>query len=363
MLNGLFMKIIILAGGSGSRLWPVSRQNNPKQVQPFLDDDTMLQKTYKRLRQGFAVSDIYIATAESYVDITKEQLPELPKENIISEPCRRDTAAAIGLVATFFYFRNPNEIITTVHADHYIDDEAEYIKTLKLAAKLTEINPARGVLIGVRPTYPETGFGYIKINGQFFSLDERKIFTVDKFVEKPNLENAKNYVSKWEYLWNPGYFTWRVDTLLDQYKKYLPEMYQRLVAINRAMGSENEKKVISNEFKKMEAKAFDYGILEKANNLLVVPTDFVFTDIGNWGTAKKVLANNNKNVIKGKVIELDSSNNLIYNFSNRPLTCAGLKDMIVVATEDATLICHQNNSQDVKKIVDKLKEMGMNEYL
>ncbi|MFA5317913.1 MAG: mannose-1-phosphate guanylyltransferase [Patescibacteria group bacterium] len=357
------MKIVILAGGSGSRLWPVSRKNNPKQVQPFLDDDTMLQKTYKRLRRGFNVDDIFIATAESYIAITKKQLPELPQKNIISEPYKRDTAAAIGLAAIFFYFRNPNEIIITVHADHYIDDEEEYIKTLKLAGKLAEINPGRGVLIGVRPAYPETGFGYIKINGQFFSLNDRKIFTVEEFIEKPNSEKAKNYISKWEYLWNPGYFIWRVDTLLAQYKKHLPEMYKSLVEINRALETKNEKKVIDSEFKKITPKAFDYGILEKADNLLVVPTDFVFTDIGNWRTAKRVLSGNKKNAIKGKVIELDSSNNLIYNFTNRPLTCAGLKDMIIVAVEDATLVCHQDSAQDVKKIVEKLKEAGLEKYL
>ncbi len=193
------MKIIILAGGSGSRLWPVSRKNNPKQAQPFLDDDTMLQKTYKRLRKGFSVADIYVATSKIYLNITKEQLPEISEENIISEPCKKDTAAAIGLVATFFYFKNPKEIIATVNVDHFVNDENEYLKTLNIAGEVVKNYPERGILVGVRPTYPETGYGYIKINGQFFSLENRKIFEVEKFIEKPSLEIAKEYVSKWEY--------------------------------------------------------------------------------------------------------------------------------------------------------------------
>ena len=357
------MKIIILAGGSGSRLWPLSRKNNPKQAQPFLDDDTMLQKTYKRLRKGFSVSDIYVATSNNYLNITKEQLPEIPEKNIISEPYKKDTAAAIGLVATFFYFRNPKEIIATVHVDHFINDENEYLKTLNIAGEVVKNYPERGVLVGARPTYPETGYGYIKINGQFFSLENRKIFEVEKFIEKPSLEIAKEYISKWEYFWNPGYFIWRVDTLLKKYKEYLPDMYNNFVIINRALGTDKEKKVIDSEFEKIESVAFDYGILEKTNNLAVVPTDFIFTDIGNWRAVKDLVAKNGKNVIKGRVIELDSSNNLIYNFTNRPLTCTGLKDMIIVMSEDATLVCHQDSAQDVKKIVIKLKEKGLEKYL
>jgi len=358
------MKIVILAGGSGTRLWPVSRKNNPKQAQPFLDDDTLLQKTYTRLKNGFDVKDIYVSTMADYVKSVFAQLPELPKTNIIAEPCKRDTAAAIGLAAVRFYFYNPREIIVTVHSDHYIDDEKKYLDTLKFAVEAVKRNAKFGFLIGVKPTYPETGFGYIKMNGQVVADGKNKIFKIDKFIEKPDLRNAMKYVSGWEYLWNPGYFIWRADTLLAQYKKYLPDMYREFSKINRALDTKMEQAVINESFAGIKPIAFDYGILERADNLAVIPSDFVFTDIGNWRTVKDVLLNNKKdNVIKGKVIELDSSNNLIYNFTSNIIGISGLKDMIIVATNDATLVCHQDDVQGVKKITEQLEKKGFNQYL
>jgi len=358
------MKAIILAGGSGTRLWPLSRQNNPKQAQPFLDNDTMLQKTYRRLRSGFAAADIYVATANEYSGIVREQLPELPAENIFSEPYKRDTAAAIGLAATYFYFRNPQEIIITVHADHFIDDENLYIHSLTTAGRLITKYPERGGLIGVQPTSPETGYGYIKINSQFLIFEQNKIFNIEKFVEKPDEKTARGYVSTWGYLWNPGYFIWRVDTLLAQYKKYLPEMYASFARINRALGTKQEAVAIASEFKRMQPVAIEYGILEKADNLIVLPAAFVFTDIGSWRTVKNILAKNTAdNIIKGKVAALDSADNLIYNFTNKAMAVAGLNRMIIVSTEDAVLICHQDKTQEVKKLVEKLKEMGLEKYL
>lgn len=358
------MKIIILAGGSGTRLWPVSRKNNPKQVQPFLDDDTLLQKTYARLKKGFDARDIYVSTMDEYCDSVREQLPQLSLDHIIAEPCKRDTAAAVGFAATKFYLHNPREIMVTVHGDHYIDNEKKYLQTLRLAIEAVNKYPDRGFLIGIKPTYPETGFGYIKMNSQFLSINDNKIFNIDKFVEKPDLVTAEQYISQWQYLWNPGYFIWRVDTLLSQYKKYLPDTYKIFAEINRALDTINEKKVVQKKFAEIKPIAFDYGILEKADNLAVIPADFKFTDIGNWRTVKDILLENKKlNITKGKTIVLDSSNNLIYNFTSNVVSATGLKDMIVVAVEDAILVCHQNNAQGVKKIVDKLKEMDLAQYL
>ncbi|OGF19748.1 hypothetical protein A3G56_02915 [Candidatus Falkowbacteria bacterium RIFCSPLOWO2_12_FULL_45_10] len=357
------MKLVILAGGSGTRLWPLSRHRHPKQIHPIIGDQTLLQKTYQRLRQGFAAQDIYVVTGKDYLETVSQQLPELPASQIISEPCKRDTAAAIGLAATWFYFRNPQEIIATVHADHFIDKEDEYLRLLRLAESVVKQHPDKGVLIGVKPTYPETGYGYIKMNSQFFSLGEQKVFLVESFVEKPDLTTARQYVSQWQYLWNPGYFIWRVDTLLRQYRRWLPEQYQAFVKINRALGTAQESKVIAREFAGIKPVAFDYGILESAQNLVVLPADFVFIDIGNWRTVKDVLTSTGAATNKGEVISLDSANNLIYNFSKRPVACVGVRDMIVVATDDVTLICHEESAQEVKTIVQKLKETGKEEYL
>jgi mannose-1-phosphate guanylyltransferase len=358
------MKVVILAGGSGTRLWPLSRKNNPKQAQPFLDSDTLLQKTYRRLQSGFAVRDIYVATARDYVAFVREQLPQLPAENIFAEPCRRDTAAAIGLAATFFYFRNPREVMLTVQADHYIDNEVLYIHTLQAAGRLIAAYPTRGGLIGIQPAYPETGYGYIKLNSQFAVFEKYKIFKIEKFIEKPNADIARRYVSQWGYLWNPGYFIWRVDTLLAQYKQFLPDMYRGLAAINRALGTVRQAETIARVFADCKPCAIEYGILEKAKNLIVMPAAFSFTDIGNWRTVKNVLAKTNgENIIKGKSLVVDSANNLIYNFTERIVSAAGLRDMIVVVTEDAVLVCHQDNAHAVKDIVKKMEEQGLEKYL
>jgi len=322
-----------------------------------------LQITYRRLLAGFGRENIFIATGEQYVPEVKQQLPDVPEKNIIGEPCKRDTAAAVGLAATRFFFRNPKEIIATVHADHFIDNESEYLQVLKRAGEVVQKNPERGVLVGVKPTSPETKFGYIKMNGQFFTQGKQKVFLVERFVEKPALEQAKQYVSQWQYLWNPGYFIWRVDTLLKQYKTNLPQHYQSFVRINRALGTLQEQKTIRREFNKLQPVAFDYGILEKANNLLVLPSDFVFIDVGNWRIVKEILSKQGAPTSQGEVVSVDSSDNLIYNFTNRPIACAGLKNIIIIATDDATLICHQDNAEDVKKVVEKLKEIGKEECL
>ena len=358
------MKIVILAGGSGTRLWPLSRKNNPKQVQPFLDNDTLLQKTYARLRKGFSADEIYIATVSDYAVSAAEQLPGLPKRHIATEPCKKDTAAAIGLMATKFYFYNPREIMITVNADHYINDEDAYIKTLRLAARVITDNPERGGLVGVSPAYPEPGYGYIKKGGQFTAFENQGIFHIDTFVEKPKLETAKKYTTQAGYMWNPGYFIWRVDTLLKQYKNYLPDMYRSFVAINRSLGTAGEQKIIESEYNNIKPISFDYGILEKARNLVIIPADFSFVDIGNWRAVKDVLSKNKSdNITKGKPVILDSAGNLIYNFTKRALAVAGLRDMIVVMTEESTLICHQESAQGVKEIVQKLKDRGLEKYL
>ncbi|MEK7067669.1 MAG: sugar phosphate nucleotidyltransferase, partial [Patescibacteria group bacterium] len=183
------------------------------------------------------------------------------------------------------------------------------------------------------------------------------------FVEKPDLTTARQYVSQWQYLWNPGYFIWRVDTLLRQYRQLLPEQYQAFVKINRAFGTPQESAVLTREFTNIKPIAFDYGILERAKNLVVLPADFVFIDIGNWRTVKDILTSSGATTSKGQVISLDSANNLIYNFSKRPIACAGIRDTIIIATDDITLICHQDSAQEVKKIVQQFKEMGQEEYL
>lgn len=358
------MKLVILAGGSGTRLWPVSRKNTPKQSKAIIADKTLLKSTYDRLRIGFKKSDICVATNIEQIALISEQLPDFLSKNYIIEPDKKDTAAAIGLAAIYLYKQNPKEVMISINSDHYIKNEKDYIRILKLAERVIRKNTKTGVLVGINPTYPETGYGYIKMGEQKEELDGSKIFEVDCFEEKPNLKTAQGYLEKWEYLWNIGCFAWRVDTLLDLYKKHLPKMYKILKNIEKYIGEDGAEKMIAKEFKKIEPISMDYGIIEKVNDLFVIPADFGWADVGNWRTVKDILSKTKKgNITKGKVVNIEGKDNLVYNYSNKLITMVGVEGMVVIETGDSLLICPKEKAQDVKKIVDKLKIKKLNKYL
>jgi len=357
--------LILMAGGHGTRLWPVSREKEPKQIQPFIgSNETLLEQTFKRVVKKFPLENIYITTVKNHFSEIRKLLPKIPLKNFSVEPERKDTAAAIGLVATIINKRDSESIITTINSDHYIENKNEYIKIIQLAQKLASEKEKYTILVGINPNYPETGYGYIKMKKAFKEIDDHESFYVDRFVEKPDLKTAKTYLKRWEYLWNPALFTWSTKNLLNLYKIHLPNIYRRLRRIQKSIGTKQEKTVISEEYSKMDKISIDYGILEKTKKLLVIPADFDWTDIGHWRTIKDVLSSSAKeNLIKGKHVGVGSEGNLIYSFSGRLIATAGLKNMIIIDTADAVLICHKNSAQDVKKLVEELKIKGFKKYL
>lgn len=358
------MKVIILAGGGGTRLWPVSRKLNPKQIQPFIGNRTLLQETYSRIRSGFKPGDIFISTHYDQLQGVKKQLPGFPRNNFILETVKRDTAGAIGLAAVTIHKKNPHEIIVMANSDHYIKNKKEYIKKLRLAQKVISKDPEYSMVIGIRPSYPETGYGYIKINKVFKQLGNNEIFYGQRFVEKPNLKAAQKYVKSWDYLWNSAIFCWRVDHLLSLYKKHLPNHYRILMRIQPALGTKREKLVVSREFKKLKSVSIDYGIMEKIKKLLVIPSSFDWADVGHWKTVKDILSKKKSdNIVKGRYSGVDSTGNLIFSYTGRLVGTAGLKDMIVIDTEDCLLVCPKDRAQDVKKIVERLQKEKLGKYL
>ncbi|MDP3964205.1 MAG: sugar phosphate nucleotidyltransferase [bacterium] len=358
------MKAIVLSGGSGTRLWPVSRKQHPKQTQPLVGRETLLEMTLKRLLKFLRPGDITIATSIEQYRLIQRQVAKFKVKDFSLEPMRRDTAAAIGLAAVRIHKRHPKEVVFTANTDHYISPASRYVKFVKLAARVTQEHPKQTVLIGVNPTYPETGYGYIKMGRQEKAYGKDEVFRAERFVEKPDLKTAEKFLRQWDYLWNPAMFFWQVDHLVTLYQKHLPKTYRSLMKIQSAMGSRREEAVIRAEFSRMEKISIDYGIMEKLKNMLVVPAGFTWQDIGNWRTVKDVLSQDESdNVVKGPHISIGSSGNLVYSLAGKLIATVGVKNIVVIDTKDALLVCDRNQAQDVKKIVELLEKRRQAKYL
>ncbi|MEK7606842.1 MAG: sugar phosphate nucleotidyltransferase [Patescibacteria group bacterium] len=367
---------IIMAGGAGTRLWPVSRRGKPKQVYPLIDSDSLLQKTWKRLRAAFPVKNIFLATTEALGGEIQRQLPEFREENVSLEPLQRGTAAAFGAALLKVSEKNPRAFFVYVNADNFIRDDREFARVL-LAARLAALKkPSHVVLVGVNPTYPETGYGYIKMGEQAFKIQDTKskprtrnvypVFHVERFVEKPDLATAKQYLESWEYLWNPTLIVSRVDFFLGLYKKHLPAMWKELERMRRASGKHGEGGIRREAFSRMDTVSIDNGILEKEGSMLVLPADFGWTDVGHWRAVKDIFsAKPAENTIKGRgrYVAVESSGNLVYSMTGKLVATAGLHDCIIIETEDVVMVCPKDRAQDVKKIVAELEKKKLHAYL
>jgi len=348
------MDVVILAGGGGTRLWPVSRTANPKQFQPFLGRHTLLQKTYQRVRRVFRPSQIFISTNVTQRKLIARQLPKIPASQYIVEPEKRDTAPALGLAAAWLAKRNPEAVFVTANVDHFIQDEAAYGRALKVAEQVVHRHPDTVTLLGIRPTYPETGYGYIKVGKRAFTQGRQRVYRVDRFVEKPTLATAKQYLKR-GYLWNPAIFVWRAQTLLDLFQRHLPSHFRGLRTIQKAIGTPKQHAVLKREFHRFKPISIDYGIMEKLHRMYVLPVDLGWADVGHWRTVRDVLQRGSrKNIVRGAHIGT-ADNSLIYGYTKRLIATSGVHNLIIIDTDDALLICSEDQAQDVKKLVDELK--------
>lgn len=351
---------LIMAGGKGERFWPKSRKHLPKQFLSLTSDGkTMIQLTVDRILPLVHIEDIYIVTNKDYKNLVLEQLPTLPPENILCEPVGRNTAPCVGLGAIHIAHKYEDALMMVLPSDHLIKYNSMFVNTLKDACDIAKTN-SNLVTIGITPDYPETGYGYIKFNP---AICEGRAYAVDRFVEKPSLEVAKEYLETEEYLWNSGMFVWKVSSILNAMKSYMHETYEGLIRIQNSLDTEEYPSILSKEFTAFSSESIDYGIMEKAKHIYTLPGTFGWDDVGSWLAVERIKKSNEYgNVVSGNIITIGTKNCIIEG-SKKLIATVGLQDLIIVDTPDATLICEKDSAGDIKKVLENLKICNRNEYI
>lgn len=367
MINNEHAYVVLLAGGGGTRLWPKSRKKNPKQFLKLAGKKTMMQATADRMSKLVNWDKMIVVTNKLYQDDVKQQLPEIPPENIIAEPQKKDTAIAMLTGALFAKNKDEQAVVINAASDHIVQDEQEFANVMKAAVQVAE-NHDYLVAVGITPTDPNTGFGYIKVGEDLERLNRGlSLFRVSNFTEKPNQATAQAYISTGKYFWNANMYVWSAQAIEDAFRQHMPQMYQLTKDLPQLDETEF-KQQLKSIYQKAESISIDYAISEKAKNLVLIPGDFGWNDVGLW----KIVYDLGKKDLQGNVVISDkeevptlavhSQNNLVHS-NGRLVAMVGVDDMIVIDTDEIVLIAPKNRSQEVKKLVRRLKEEDKKEYL
>ncbi|WP_282171252.1 mannose-1-phosphate guanylyltransferase [Cytobacillus firmus] len=339
------MKVVIMAGGQGTRFWPWSVKDRPKQFLSLMSEETMLQQTYNRFRKWLKKEKIYVVTTEEYVPIVKEQLPSMSINQIIVEPVPRDTAPCIALTALHFLKDHDNEVFAAVPADHYIHDDHILQEIFKMAEKVAENEPAI-VTLGIKPTRPETGYGYIR--AEKFDGGNNQVLSVKAFIEKPTKDKAEKLLEAENIYWNSGIFIWKPSTISYFMDKFQPEIWEKLKKF-----TENQ----AYQYSLVPKISVDYAILEKAETIYTIPVDLQWDDVGNWTAWERLTKEvNEENLVQGDV-HLLSSNNCVIKSEDRKAIIIGVENLIIASTDKGLLVCHKSQEQKIKDLLkNTLKE-------
>ncbi|HET7081589.1 MAG TPA: mannose-1-phosphate guanylyltransferase [Chloroflexia bacterium] len=365
------MYATILAGGGGSRLWPLSRNNTPKQLLTLVSPRSMLQETVDRLTPLMPPENIVVVTGEKHADQARAQLPEVPPENIVVEPAARGTAPAIGLgllhiIRLAAAHGETDPVVGSFHADHVITDVPEFQAVVRDAAAVAESGCI--VTLGITPDHPHTGYGYIERDGEMLAGTARPAYRVARFVEKPPLAVAQEYLATGRYSWNSGMFIWKLSTIMNEFERYQPELARRLSEIGTAMDEADYAEALPRLWHGIRTETIDVGIAEKSDRMAVIPADFGWSDVGDWSAVADMLAakecDDADNAVRGLHLGIQTSHSLIYETTEGKLIATiGMKDVVIIDTPDVLLVCDRARNQDVKKVVEDLRARGGTRYL
>ncbi|MBN1202692.1 MAG: mannose-1-phosphate guanylyltransferase [Anaerolineae bacterium] len=350
---------LIMAGGGGTRLWPLSRKTRPKQMLSLVEEQrTMFQVSVERLSPLMEPDYIFVVTGREHVERLSQSVPQVPVENFIVEPFGQDSGPAAALGTLHIQHRDPDAVIAVLTADHHIADQPKFRRVLSAAGELASREYI--VTLGISPSFPSTGFGYIKRGEELAQIDGFQTYHSAGFTEKPDPDTAVQFLTTGLYSWNSGMFIWKAYQVLSEFARQQPTMYALLEEIKRAIGSDSYRETLDRLWPSMKKLSIDYAVMEGAKDVAVIPVDIGWSDVGSWATLFEVLAGDlNGNVSRGRGqehIKIDTRETLVV--SNRMVVTIGIEDIVIVDTDDVLLVCHRDRSQDVRQVVGKLKESG-----
>ncbi len=358
---------VIMAGGAGTRFWPASRRARPKQLLDLAGGETMIQSTVARLSDVVPPERVLVVTNQLLVDPIREQLPRLPAEAVLGEPCKRDTAPCIGVAAVWVQRNDPDALMVVMPADHLIQPVEAFQQAIAHAAKLVEEQPQRLVTFGIRPTYAAESFGYIHRGQPLTPAADGapSAFQVQRFREKPKAEVAQQYLEDGNYYWNSGIFVWKASTILNELRQHEPEMTNHIMAIGESIGSASFDNVFQQEFAAIIGKSIDYAVMENARDVVVVEAPFQWDDVGSWQALARVRGSDRdgNTIAAARHLGIDTRNSIVRAEDDHLIVTVGMNDCLIVHTGDATLVANKHDEERVREVVKLLEEKQWNDYL